>query len=525
VSPAAPSGNLRSLVPGPAWRLLEAMLFRPDPRDFRLIGLYTGKVLLGVGLVMLAPAAFGFAIGEANEAWGFVVGASLAALFGQGLQRLCRTDAELSTSHGLASVAASWLLAAWFGAVPLLLSGHYASFLDAYFEAMSGFATIGQTLAQDLDHMARSVNLWRHLMQFMGGQGIIIVVLTIFAAAGGAVGSLYLGEGRDEKILPNVVSTAKFIWRVALTYGLIGVTLLYAALLHAGMPPLLGLYHAATLFMAAFDTGGFAVQSSSVAFYRSAAVEVVLWPIMLAGGFSFALHYQLWQRRPGELVRNLEARVLMVTAPALFLVMVIGLGRAEAFAGAGSMLRHTVFHTISAHTTTGLATVPGTLYVTAWGALAPAMLVLGMALGGMAGSTAGGIKALRIGFIVKGIRKDIRKLLLPENASVVETFHLGQRRVLRDRQVTTAVTVLLLWVGLYFGGAMLALFYGYDLQTALFDSTAAASSGGLSVGLARPEMETPLKVVFIAQMMLGRLEFIAPFALAGYVVAIARGRA
>jgi trk system potassium uptake protein len=501
------------------------MLFRPDAGDFRVIGLYTGKVLLGVGLVMLGPTVFAFAVGEANEAWGFVVGASLAMLFGQGLQWLCRTEAELTTSHGLAAVAASWLLAAWFGAVPLLLSGHYAGFLDAYFEAMSGFATIGQTLAQDIDHMARSVNLWRHVMQFMGGQGIIIVVLTIFAAAGGAIGSLYLGEGREEKILPNVVSTAKFIWRVALTYGVVGVTLLWGALLHAGMSPALGLYHAATLFMAAFDTGGFAVQSSSVAFYRSFAVEAVLWPIMLAGGFSFALHYQLWQRRTGELVRNLEARVLMVTMPVLFVVMTLGVTRAGAFADAGSWLRHGVFHTISAHTTTGLATVPGTLYVTAWGALAPAMIVVGMALGGMAGSTAGGIKALRIGLIAKGIRRDIRQLLMPENASVVETYHIGQRRVLRDRQVTTAVTVLLLWVGLYFGGAMLALFYGYDLQTALFDSTAAASSGGLSVGLARPDMETPLKVVFVSQMLLGRLEFIAPFALAGYLVSIARGKA
>ena len=201
---------------------------------------------------------------------------------------------------------------------------------------------------------------------------------------------MYVAEAREEKILPNVVTTAKFIWRVALTYGVAGVTLLWGALLHAGLSPALALYHAATLFMAAFDTGGFAVQSSSVAFYRSSVVEAVLWPIMLAGGFSFALHYQLWQRRAGELVRNLEARALMVTMPVLFIVMTVGLSRAAAFAETSSLLRHGVFHTISAHTTTGLATVPGTLYVTAWGALAPAMIVVGMALGGMAGSTAGG---------------------------------------------------------------------------------------------------------------------------------------
>lgn len=502
------------------------MLFRPDVRDFRLIGFYTGKVLLGVGLVMLVPAAFGFALGETNEAWGFVVGASMTMLVGQGFQLTCATRAELTTAHALAAVAASWLVAAWFSAVPLVLSGNYAGFLDAYFEAMSGLATIGQTLAQDLDHMARSVNLWRHMMQFMGGQGIIIVVLTIFVSAGGAVGSLYLGEGREEKILPNVVSTARFIWRVALTYGAVGVAVLWAAMMHAGLAPGSALFHAVTVFMAAFDTGGFSVHSSSAAFYRSPVVEAVLWPIMLAGAFSFALHYQLWQGRLSELWRNLEMRVLMVTTPILFAVMLAGLLRAGTFGEWGSLLRHSVFHIISAHTTTGLATVPGNLYVSAWGVLAPAVLVVGMALGGMAGSTAGGIKALRLGLITKGVRKDLRTLLLPENAAVVEHYHLGgRRRILADRQVTAAVTVLLLWIALYFGGAMLALFYGYDLQVALFDSTAAASSGGLSVGLARPDMETPLKVVFIAQMLLGRLEFVAVFALLGYVFSIFRGRA
>ncbi len=500
------------------------MLFRPDLRDFRLIGLYTGRVLLGVGLAMGVPTALAFALGETNEAWGFVIGASLAILVGRGLELSCRTNADLSVAHGLSAVAAAWLLAPLFGAIPLVLSGHYATFLDSYFEAMSGFATIGLTLAQDLDHMARSVNLWRHLMQFIGGQGIIIVVLTIFAAGGRAVGSLYVGEGREETILPNVIRTAKFIWRIAITYAAVGITLLWIALYVSGMPPGLGLYHAASLFMAAFDTGGFAVQSSSVAFYRSLVVEGVLWAVMVAGATSFALHYYLWQRRRGELWRNLEARVLATTTLGLFALLAVGLAQAGAVTDFGPLWRHGIFHAISAHTTTGLATVPGTLYVSDWGTIAPAAIVIGMALGGMAGSTAGGIKAMRIGVLVKAVRRDIRRALLPEDAVVIERYHAGETRLLGDRQVRAAVTVLLLWLTLYGSGAMLGLFYGYDLELALFESTAAASSGGLSVGVARPEMETPLKLAYIAQMVLGRLEFIALFALAGYIFAVLRGR-
>lgn len=500
------------------------MLFRPDRRDFSLIGFYAGKVIFGVGLAMLVPAVMAAALGERNELYAFLLGSALAITAGRATELLLYTTEPLSTSHGLAAVALSWILAPIFAGLPLLLSGHYSSYLDAYFESMSGFATIGLTLANDLDHMARSVNLWRHLMQFIGGQGIVIVVLTIFASAGGRIGYLYTGEGREEKILPNVIRTVRFIWRVALVYAVIGTAALWAALMFAGFTPATALLHGANLFMAAFDTGGFATQSSSVAFYRSLTVEIVLLPIMTAGAFSFALHYQLWLGRRSELARNIETRTLATSAFVLFTIMVIGLGRTGTFTDFFVIMRQGFFHIVSAHTTTGLATVPGRLYVTDWGALAPAMLVTAMAFGGMAGSTAGGIKAMRIGLIIKGVTRDVRKVLLPEDAVVVETFHSSTRKLLTDDQVKAAATILLLWLVLYFGGGLLGMFYGYDLQLALFESTAAASSGGLSVGLVRPELEWPLKVIYVAQMVIGRLEFIAIFALFGYLLAIVRGR-
>lgn len=500
------------------------MLFRPDRRDFSLIGFYSGKVMFGVGVAMLIPAVMALALGEYNDLFAFLLGAGLAIAFGRLTELLLHTREPMSTSHGLATVALSWLIAPVFAGLPLLLSGHYASYLDAYFEAMSGFATIGLTLANDLDHMSRSVNLWRHLMQFIGGQGIVVVVLTILASAGGRVGYLYTGEGREEKILPNVIRTSRFIWRVALIYALIGTTLLWISLVTAGLSLPTALFHGANLFMAAFDTGGFATMSSSVAFYRSHLVELVLLPIMTAGAFSFALHYQLWLGRRSELARNIETRTIATSTVVMFAILAVGLGRSGTFTEFGVMMRQGFFHVVAAHTTTGLATVPGRLYVTDWGVLAPAVLVTAMAFGGMAGSTAGGIKAMRIGLILKGVIRDVRKVLLPEDAIVVETFHSTTRKVLTDNQVRAAATILLLWLVLYFVGGLMGLFYGYDLQLALFESVAAASSGGLSVGLVRPDLEWPLKVVYIAQMVIGRLEFIAVFALLGYLLAIVRGR-
>jgi trk system potassium uptake protein len=152
-----------------------------------------------------------------------------------------------------------------------------------------------------------------------------------------------------------------------------------------GLTPANALFHAFNLFTTAFDTAGFATQSTSAAFYRSWAVEVVLLILMFAGAFSFAVHYQLWQGRRSELTRNIETRTLAMTMLGLFFILALGLARTGAVTEFGGLLRVGFFQMISAHTTTGLATVPGRVFVTDWGALAPAMLVTGMALGGWPG--------------------------------------------------------------------------------------------------------------------------------------------
>lgn len=500
------------------------MLFRPSADDLRVIGFYTGKVVYGVGLAMLVPLLFAVAVGERNEAVAFAIGASLAITVGAASQ-LLRSHSTLSPARSLAVVACGWIVAPVFAAVPLLLSGHYGSYLDAYFEGMSGFATAGLTLVSDVDHMARSMNVWRHLMQLLGGQAIVLVVLTIFAGAGAAIGTLYSTEETRDRILPNIQHTARFVLRVLAAYAVAGTATLWLVLWRGGMEAGTAAFHAALLFISAFHTAGFAPQSLSAAYYRSPAVELVLGVLMVAGAFGFALHYQLWQRRRGELLHNLEVRTLAVSVLVVFAVVAVGLGRSGAHTDVVGLFRSGFFQSISAHTTTGLSTVPDRFFITGWGALAPAMIVTAMALGGMAGSTAGGIKAIRIGLLLKALRRDIRKVLLPESAVVVESYHATTRRILRDGLVRGAATILLLYLLLYLGGGILGLFYGYDLTLSLFESTAAGATSGLSVGLVRPDLEWLLKVVYIAQMLLGRLEFLAVFALAGYVFSIVRGRA
>ncbi len=514
--PAGPSG--------PTHRGGPTVLIRPDRDDLRLIGLYVGKVMYGVGLMVLLPLVMALVQREWNDVSALTIGAALAITLGRVAEARLHTDAPLDWSHGLVTVAVSWMLGALLVAVPLYLSGHFASFVDALFDSMSGFTTSGLTLIQDLDHLSSPMQLLRHLTHFAGGQGIIIVVLTVFASSASQVGTLYVGEGREDRIVPNIVRTARFIYLVAFAYLVAGTGALTVAGVSAGLAPVRALFHGLLIFMAGFDTGGFAPYSSSIGYYHSAAYELVVMVLMIAGTLSFGMHYHLWRGSRVEAIRNFELRTLTTT---LFLTVgltLLGLARAGTFDQPAALFRKGVFTTLSAHSGTGFGVNSSATFVSDWGLIAPAAIVIAMALGGMASSTAGGMKAIRIGLAAKSVFRDIRRVIAPESAVVLASYHQKFRRVVSDAEVRSAVTIIVLFLLLYLGGAVVGVFYGFRFEHALFESTSATANVGLSIGVLSPDNPIPLKLVYTMQMYLGRLEFMAFFALVGYLAAAVRGK-
>jgi trk system potassium uptake protein len=460
------------------------MLLRPGADDLRLIGFYLGKVLLGLGLVMLVPAIIALWMGEWNELSAFVIGASLCVLVGSVAEIRLASRRALTWAHGMVTVALAWLIGSVFAAIPMYLSGRFSDLPSALFEGMSGLTTTGLSVIHDLDHTPISTDFYRHLLHFAGGQGIIIVVLSLFAAGGGRVGTLYLSEARDERILPNFIRTSRFIYRVAAVYAIVGTTAMTIALLTAGFTPTRAFYHGINLFLAAFDTGGFAPMQASVTYYHSFTVELLMMVLMIAGAISFGLHFQLWRGDPRQVLRHLETRTLAISTFLLFSVVCFGLVRAGTYDSVGPLIRKGLFTLVSAVSSAGAQVNADETYLTDWGVLAPAALVVAMAIGGMASSTAGGIKALRIGITAKALVHDVRKLLQPEAAMVLTTYHVGKRQILRDQTVRAATTVLLLFVVNYLVGALIGLAYGgYDITQTLFESVSAASNIGLSIGV------------------------------------------
>jgi len=500
------------------------MILKPRLQDLKIIGYYLGKIILGLGLAMLIPIIAALACAEANPALDFLITAEVTFLIGLLLTRACFTEKDLSWMQGMIVVSLSWLVATVLGAIPLYFSGHWKSYLDACFDAMSGFATTGLTLVQDLDHISLSHNLWRHLIMFIGGQGIVIVALSFFVKGASGAFKMYVGEARDERILPNVISTSRFIWLVSIVYLILGTLALGITGTRAGMKPANAFFHGACIFMAAFDTGGFAPQSQNILYYHSLAFEIITIVIMILGAINFKLHYHLWMGNRKEIFKNIETVTLFITLMATFTITAIGLAQLGIYPAALTLLRKGFYQLVSGHTGTGFQTVYPLQFANEWNPLSLVGVICAMALGGAVCSTTGAIKMLRVGIIFKALLEDIKRIILPERAIVVQKFHHIKEVFLDDQQARSALMITLAYLVLYALGALIGMFFGYPFLNALFESTSAAANVGLSCGITNVAMPAFLKCTYILQMWAGRLEFMSVFTLLGFFVAAIKGR-
>lgn len=500
------------------------MILRPTLEDYRTIGYYLGKIIIAIGVLMLAPFIIAILYTEFKPAIDFLLSISVVFLIGLTLVILCYTKKDLNTMHALSVASLSWLAAMFVSAIPLFLSGHYLSYLDACFETMSGYATTGLTLSVDLDHMAYAYNFWRHFIMFIGGQGIVVIALTfLFRGTAGAF-RMYVGEARDERILPNVVETARFIWLVSIVYLVIGTAALSISAIQGGLKPLKAIFDSVCIFMAAWDTGGFTPQSQNILFYHNFAFELITVSIMLLGAINFALHYSVWTGNRKELYRNIETITLFISMIVTLSVTAWGFFGKAIYSAAMPFFSKVFYHLISGHTGTGYSTIYPRQFVNEWGPLAMLGVTLAMAIGGSMCSTTGAIKVLRLGIIYKALRQDIKKLLLPETATLVQKIHHVKDMILEDRHVRAAAMIIFSYLTLYFLGTVAGMLYGYSLSEASFESVSAAANVGLSCGITSPSMPAGLKMVYIFQMWAGRLEFISIFALGGMILATLKGK-
>lgn len=493
--------------------------------SLQTIGYYSGWVVIGVGLLMLLPPIVSVVYGEWNTVVDFATGCALAVIVGYSLVHLChQAPRKLTWVTGMVSASVSWLIATPLAAIPYFLSGHWGSFLDAVFDVMSGFTTTGLVLVQDLDHVSNGINTWRHLLTYVGGQGMVVMALTFLIRQTTGTFAIYAGEAKDERLLPNVRHTARAIWLVSVVYLVIGTAIHTLAGLWIGLSLDRAFLHGMWMFMGAWSTGGFAPTSLNVLYYHSALYELVGIAFFVLGSFNFALHWAVWTGNRKELLRNIEVVSFLVTTTLTFGIVAIGMVKTGLYATPLLMLRKVWYQLISAHTTTGFGTNYAREFALSWPPLAICGMIAAMLIGGSASSTAGGFKGLRVGILAKALANDVRKAVSPPSAVIVSVFHHIRDVMLEDRHVRSAATIVLLYILSWFVGTVVATNFGYPLLDAAFESASVTGNVGLSIGITAPSMPDALKVVYILMMWAGRLEFMSVFAILGLILKGVRRR-
>ena len=485
--------------------------------DVRVIGHYLGVLALFSSLALLVPFVTALACGEWEPASRYLLTIGIAVIVGSGLRFLSIDPGRLNRQQALAVTGFAWIALAFIATVPLHLSGHYASYLDALFDGVSGLTTTGASLVQDLDHLSNADNMWRFMMHLLGGLGLIVVALS-FGLFGRGASALYASEGRSEHVVPNVVQTTRLIAKIAMVITFIATIVLTGLCVFMGMEPLRAFLHALWIAISGIMTGGFAPMSQSIMYYHSFPIELLLMLLMLLGSINFVLHSEVWKGRVAVFFRDLETRTMVLWLGVMACVIAASLSASAEFSDLPAMLRRGLFMVVSAFSTTGFQNITSNQMTTVLSSGAFLVIAVLMAVGGSGGSTTGGIKFRRIGIIMKSVVAAIKEALAPDSARVVVSYNHVGRRVLAPDVVKEAMMVFILYVVTYAIGALVGIAHGYEATQAIFESVAMASNGGLSSGLISPGMPPTLELFYILQMWAGRLEFVTLLALVVEIV-------
>lgn len=486
--------------------------------DVRVIGHYLGTLILFSSIAMLVPLITALACQEFEPAARYLFTAGVTVIIGAALRFLRIEPGRLNRQQALAVTGFAWIALALIASIPLSLSGHYSTYLDALFDGVSGLTTTGATVILDLDHLSNADNMFRFMMHLLGGLGLIVVALSfgLFGKRAGA--SLFTSEARSEHVVPNVVQTTQFIARIAVGFIALATVVMSVLFLFKGMEPVRAVLHSLWLSISGFVTGGFTPMSQSILYYHSFSVELVLMFLMILGSISFVLHSEVWRGRLEAFFRDIETVTMVLWLAVMTFVLAASLSASPSFSDLPVLLRRGLFMIISAFSTTGFQNVTTNQLTTVFSSGAFLVLALIMAVGGGAGSTSGGIKFSRVGIIFKSIVSTVKEALAPDSARVVVAYQHVGRRILSPEVVKEAMTVFVLYVITYVIGALVGIAHGYEATQAIFESVAMTSNGGIITGLVAPGMPPSLELFYMFQMWAGRLEFVTLLALIAEIV-------
>ncbi len=468
-------------------------------RRFVSVQRIVGLLLMLFSLTMLPPVVVDLIYAEHN--YGAFLGAMWITLFtGTAIwwpARKVRT--ELKVRDGFLITVLFWTVLSTFGAIPLFFTeSGWHSLTDAVFESVSGLTTTGSTVvAHGIDTLPHSINYYRVQLHWLGGMGIIVLAVAVLPMLGVGGMQLYMAETpgpmKNAKLTPRITETARVLWFVyaALT-ALCGVV--YWAL---GMSPFDALCHA----FSTLSSGGFSTHDASIGYYDSVGIEMACIVFMLIGASNFTLHYLAWQRRSLLVhIRDGEFRVY-ITLFAIFAVFVCVPLVVYGTYSVPQAIRHGVFQLVAFGTDAGFATTDPSV----WPSYTPLLCVLASFMFGCSGSTAGGVKMIRLILFVKQALRELQRLVHP-SAQLLIKF---DGKTVSNDIVYAVGGFFSVYVGLTIVLTFAMVGTGLDTVTAFSAVASSINNAGPGLGEVYANMasvSTTGKWILIFAMLLGRLE-------------------
>ena len=422
---------------------------------------------------------------------------AVVLIFGFGLSRFTRGPVDLSRRDGFAIVAFGWLFASLFGALPYILSGVIPNPVSAVFETMSGFTTTGASVLSRIEFLPKGILFWRALTHFFGGMGVLVLCIAILPFLGVGGMQLYRAEmpgPSKDRLTPRIETTAKLLWGVYLVLCVLEALLLKVG----GMPWFDAWCHS----FGTVATGGFSNYDASIGIYNSLYFEMVITLFMFLSGVNFALHYRALKGEVSAFYRDPEFLAYLGIWLACCFAMTLNTWR-NVFPSFWHAARASFFTGTSIMTTTGFVTAD----YEKWPALSKILLVLMMFFGGCAGSTAGGIKIVRL-FVL--IRTGLREMIIYIQPQAVIPVKIGRKPL--DPAIVSHITAFFVtYVLIFVVASAVMTFFTPDMETAITSVAATLNNVGPGLGAVGPMdnyagIPTAGKVILTLCMLLGRLE-------------------
>lgn len=467
--------------------------------NFSLIFRIIGWLLMIEGAFMLFPLLTAIIYGEAD--WmGFAATAALTEICGLALSFGLRSNRrDMGKHEGFLLTALVWVVFSIFGMIPFMICPHRIGLSSAFFEAMSGFTTTGCSVLPDVEAFSHSINLWRSLMQWIGGMGIILFTLAVIPMLNHSGGmQMFNAEVTGithDKLRPRISQTAKSLWGL---YFLL--TFILIALLWLGP---MNFYDSVCHAFSTISTGGFSTHSDSLAYFNSDYVTIVVMIFMFLGGTSFALLFKALHGNTASIRKNDVFRAYLFIILLFFVMFFINILLRGGISDWRDATIYPLFQIISAITSTGLSVCD----FEAWGSFVLALMFVLMFSGACAGSTSGGAKIDRMLFLYKNSRNELYRCIHPNTIMSVRINH----EVISPDIVSKVIAFLCIYMLLIVTGGILLTALGLPLIDAFFSAFSCVSNTGFGAGMTGYGSNFDIvpdagKWVLSALMLIGRLE-------------------